>query len=77
MADLPKETSRPSPPRAIKQRRGFALLSPERRAEISAMGGAAVPAKMRAFTTNRSLATAAGRKGGKASRGGGRSPAKP
>lgn len=49
-------------------RRGFASLSPERRLEISRMGGAAVPTEKRAFSTNPDLAREAGRKGGSISR---------
>lgn len=45
-------------------RRGFASLSPERRKEIAAKGGAAVPAEKRSFSKNRKLAREAGRKGG-------------
>lgn len=47
--------------------RGFAAHSPERRREISAMGGRAVPAEKRSFN-NRELAVEAGRKGGAATR---------
>jgi general stress protein YciG len=50
-----------------KQRRGFALISPERRAEISRMGGLSVPADKRSFSQNRDLASSAGRLGGQAS----------
>lgn len=45
-------------------RRGFASLSPERRREIAAKGGAAVPAEKRSFSKNKKLAISAGRKGG-------------
>lgn len=48
--------------------RGFASMSLERRQEIARMGGAAVPAEKRAFSTDRSLAAEAGRKGGEAGR---------
>lgn len=47
-----------------KSRRGFAAMSPEKRSEISRMGGLAVPAEKRTFSTDRSLASKAGRKGG-------------
>jgi general stress protein YciG len=48
-----------------KQRRGFAAMTPERRREIAAIGGASVPADKRSFSKNLLLATEAGRKGGK------------
>lgn len=60
-------TSRPS-------RRGFAAMDPERRREIARRGGASVPKEKRSFAMNRDLAANAGRKGGSASRGGGRRP---
>lgn len=47
---------------------GFQSMTPERRREVSAMGGAAVPAAKRSFTTTPGLASAAGRKGGVVSR---------
>lgn len=55
-----------------KSRRGFAAMDPERRREIARRGGASVPAEKRSFSQNRDLAGDAGRKGGAASRGGGR-----
>lgn len=57
-----------------KARRGFACMTPERRREIAQQGGAAVPAEKRSFAKDRDLAVQAGRKGGEASRGGGRPP---
>ena len=45
--------------------RGFAAMTPERRKEIAAMGGKAVPNDKRSFFANRKLAALAGRKGGK------------
>jgi general stress protein YciG len=57
-------------------RRGFAAMDPERRREIARRGGASVPSEKRSFAQNRDLAADAGRKGGTASRGGGRKPAK-
>lgn len=54
--------------------RGFAALDPERRREIARRGGASVPNDKRSFAQNRDLAANAGRKGGAASRGGGRKP---
>jgi len=56
-------------------RRGFAAMDPERRREIARRGGASVPSEKRSFAKNRDLAADAGRKGGSASRGGGRRPA--
>lgn len=47
-----------------KAKRGFAVMSAERRREISAKGGASVPAEKRAFSQDRDLAAAAGRTGG-------------
>lgn len=55
-------------------RRGFAAMDPERRREIARRGGASVPSEKRSFAKNRDLAADAGRKGGSASRGGGRRP---
>lgn len=57
-------------------RRGFAAMDPERRREIARRGGASVPSEKRSFAQNRDLAADAGRKGGTASRGGGRRPSK-
>lgn len=48
----------------MKAKRGFALLTPEQRKEISARGGAAVPAHKRSFARNRSLAQTCGVQGG-------------
>lgn len=50
--------------------RGFASLSQERRSEIAAMGGKAVPADKRSFSQSRELAQSAGSVGGTNSRGG-------
>lgn len=55
-----------------RARRGFAAMNPERRREIARKGGASVPSEKRSFAKNRDLAASAGRKGGEASRGGGR-----
>ncbi|HWE98500.1 MAG TPA: general stress protein [Caulobacteraceae bacterium] len=57
-----------------KSRRGFAAMDPDRRREIARRGGASVPSEKRSFAQNRDLAADAGRKGGTASRGGGRKP---
>lgn len=43
-------------------------MSPEKRREISAKGGAATPPEKRSFSTDKSLAQSAGAKGGAASR---------
>ncbi len=48
-----------------KQKRGFAIMTPERRKEISQQGGASVRREKRTFAKNPKLATEAGRKGGK------------
>lgn len=53
-------------------RRGFAAMTPERRREIARKGGASVPGEKRSFAMDRDLAAQAGRKGGEASCGGGR-----
>jgi general stress protein YciG len=56
-------------------KRGFAALkesNPKRLREIAALGGAATKAENRSFFKDPDLASAAGRKGGMASRGGGR-----
>ena len=55
-----------------RARRGFAAMNPDRRREIARKGGASVPSEKRSFAKDRDLAAAAGRKGGEASRGGGR-----
>lgn len=54
-------TKEPKP----KSKRGFASMSPEKRREIASMGGKSVPAAKRAFS-NPEVASAAGKKGGKA-----------
>lgn len=51
-----------------KPMRGFARLDPQARREIAASGGRAIPADKRSFSTNRQLASEAGRKGGAAER---------
>lgn len=51
-----------------KALRGFACLTPERRAEIARMGGAATPPEKRSFSLNKDLAAAAGAAGGRAPR---------
>jgi len=44
--------------------RGFALLSPERRAQISSKGGKSVPAEKRTYSIDKSKASESGIKGG-------------
>jgi general stress protein YciG len=58
-------------PRA-KQRRGFAVMDPDKRREIAKKGGHSVKPVNRSFSKDRKLAMNAGRKGGLSSRGGGR-----
>lgn len=53
--------------------RGFASMDPARQREIASKGGQSVSAEKRSFSQNRDLAAQAGRKGGQASHGGGRS----
>ena len=53
-------------------KRGCAAMDPERQREIARTGGASVPDEKRSFSQDRDLAAAAGRKGGEASHGGGR-----
>lgn len=63
-ASFPDTPEAPMSENTPKQRRGFACLTPERRREISAKGGASVPASKRSFAKDTSLASTAGRKGG-------------
>jgi general stress protein YciG len=51
-----------------KSKRGFAAMDPVKRREISARGGAAVPAEKRSFSKSRELAVSAGRVGGSSAR---------
>jgi general stress protein YciG len=46
--------------------RGFAAMTPERRAEVSRMGGKSVAPEARAYAKDPELAARAGRAGGKA-----------
>lgn len=66
---MPPETQTSSKTPA---RRGFAAMDKERQREIARKGGASVPDEKRSFSQDRDLAAAAGRKGGEASHGGGR-----
>jgi len=50
-----------------KSRRGFASMDRERQREIASKGGRSVPEEKRSFSRDRSLAAAAGRKGGQSS----------
>lgn len=47
-----------------KSTRGFASMTPERRKEVASKGGSSVKGQNRAFSKDRALAQAAGRKGG-------------
>lgn len=47
-----------------KKPRGFAAMTPERRREIAARGGKAVPSERRGFALNKELAASAGKIGG-------------
>jgi general stress protein YciG len=59
-----------------RAKRGFAAMSPEKRREIARKGGASVPNEKRSFSQSADLAARAGRKGGEASHGPSRRPAK-
>lgn len=48
-----------------KPKRGFAAMTPERRKEIAAKGGANVPPEKRPFSTKPGLASRAGKAGGR------------
>lgn len=50
--------------RSEKPKRGFASMSREQRRLIAMKGGRSVPDEKRAFSRDRKLAAAAGRKGG-------------
>jgi general stress protein YciG len=52
-----------------KSNRGFASMDPEKQRAIARKGGESVPNEKRSFSQDRSLAAAAGRKGGEASQG--------
>jgi hypothetical protein len=55
-----------------KQKRGFACMDVEKRRLIAIKGGGSVKPENRSFARDRKLAMTAGKKGGLASRGGGR-----
>lgn len=61
MTDTPAKPDR-------RHLRGFGSLSPERRREIAASGGAAVAPENRSFSKDPAMASEAGRKGGMASK---------
>jgi general stress protein YciG len=48
----------------VKQKRGFAAMSPEKRRAIASLGGKSVPADKRAFALDPDLAKSAAHKGG-------------
>jgi general stress protein YciG len=52
------------PPSEVNVRRGFGLLSPEKRRELASKGGKAVPASKRSFSMDKGVAKQAGQKGG-------------
>ena len=56
----------------VPARRGFAAMDKDRQREIARKGAASVPDEKRSYSQDRGLAAAAGRKGGEASHGGGR-----
>lgn len=66
---------RDNDPNRRPAKRGFAAMDPARQREIARKGGASVPDEKRSFSQDRDLAAAAGRKGGEASHGGGRTRA--
>jgi len=47
-----------------KAKRGFAAMDPEKRREITSLGGKSVPPEKRSFSQSSDLAARAGRKGG-------------
>ncbi len=51
-----------------KAKRGFAAMSPEKRAAIAKLGGAGVPADKRSFSRDNKLARRAGAIGGSVSK---------
>jgi general stress protein YciG len=59
-------------PHKTPSRGGLAAMDKVRQREIARKGGASVPDEKRSFSQDRDLAAAAGRKGGEASHGGGR-----
>ena len=51
-------------PATGKQRRGFSRMAPDKLRQVASKGGAAQAPSKRAFSRDRELAVAAGRKGG-------------
>lgn len=51
----------------MKKLRGFAAMDPERRREVSRLGGSSVPKEKRSFSADHALARSAGALGGKQS----------
>lgn len=51
----------------VKQKRGFASMTPEKVRAIARFGGQSVPAHRRGYALDKELAIAAGKKGGAAS----------
>ena len=70
MAQTPAVT----PAASGKSNRGFASMDPEKQRQIARKGGESVPNEKRSFSQDRSLAAAAGRKGGEASQGARKKP---
>ncbi len=58
-----------NPSSSGKSNRGFASMDKEKQRAIARKGGESVPNEKRSFSQDRSLAAAAGRKGGEASQG--------
>ena len=64
MTDEPELMPTEIPVPLVKAKRGFACMTPERRKQIAAKGGAAVPNEKRSYSQNKALAIEAGRMGG-------------
>jgi general stress protein YciG len=71
---MAQKLSPDAPARKTPALRGFAAMDKARQLEIARKGGASVPHEKRSFSQDRDLAANAGRKGGEASHGGGRTP---
>lgn len=63
---VPETVEATGTPCKMKRPRGFALLTPARRKEISSMGGKSVPDEKRMFSRSKDFAATCGRKGGQA-----------
>lgn len=70
MSNASSSTEQGSAETRRKERRGFASMSPEKQREIASKGGRAAHMKGTAHEWTSEEARAAGRKGGRASRGG-------